>query len=75
MLDLLFSDILLLIFLGLIVWTDLSLPCVLMSCRSYHIDVERENLVGTLHHVDAWEWLVVNLHGELPQDQLALLNG
>jgi hypothetical protein len=46
-----------------------------MSHRSYHIDVEQENLVGTLHHVDAWEQLALNLNGELAQDQPTLLNG
>jgi hypothetical protein len=40
MLDLLFSNIFLFIFLGLIAWTGLTLPCILISCRSYHIDVE-----------------------------------
>jgi hypothetical protein len=28
----------------------------------------------TFYHVNAREWSSINFHGELPQDQLALLN-
>jgi hypothetical protein len=28
----------------------------------------------TFYHVNAWEWPSINFHGELSQDQSALLN-
>jgi hypothetical protein len=28
----------------------------------------------TFYHVNAWEWPSIDFHGELPQDQSALLN-
>ena len=68
MLDLLINDILLFILLGLIAWIGLIFSCDPVPCRSYHVDVECEDLVNTLYNVDAWEQLAINLHGELPQD-------
>jgi hypothetical protein len=51
---------------------------------SYHIDVEREiqsasrRLFACIHvtfyHVNAWERPSIHFHGELSQDQSALLN-
>jgi hypothetical protein len=57
---------------------------VAMSQWSCHIDVEREiqsasrRLFACIHvtfyHVNAWEQPSINFHGELSQDQSALLN-
>jgi hypothetical protein len=80
---LLFSDVFPFAFLGPIMGTG---PLLLIATLqwSYHIDVKREIqsasrrpftcIPVTLYHVNAWEGPSINFHGELSQDQLALLN-
>jgi hypothetical protein len=41
---------------------------------SCHVNIKCEIQTVSFYHVNAWEWLSINFHGELPQDQLALLN-
>jgi hypothetical protein len=78
-----FSDVLPFAFLGTIVGTG-PLLLVAASQWSCHIDVKREIqsvsrrpftcIPVTFYHVDARERPSIDFHGELPQDQLALLN-
>jgi hypothetical protein len=78
-----FSDVLPFAFSGLIAGTG-PLLLITMSQWSCHIDVEREiqstsrRLFACIHvtfyHVNAWERPSINFHGELSQDQSALLN-
>jgi hypothetical protein len=78
-----FSDVLPFTFPGLITGTGPLLLIVTLQW-SCHIDVEREIQSAprrpfacihvTFYHVNAWEWPGTNFHGELSQDQLALLN-
>jgi hypothetical protein len=61
-------------------------PLLLIAASrwSCHINVEREiqtvlrrpltYIPVTFYNVNAWERLSINFHGQLPQDQLALLN-
>jgi hypothetical protein len=80
---LLFSDVFPFAFPGPIAGTG-PLLLVAMSQWSYHIDVEREIqsascrpftcIPVTFYHVNAREWPSINFHGELSQDQSALLN-
>jgi hypothetical protein len=80
---LLFSDVFPFTFPGPIAGTD-PLLLVVMSQWSYHIDVEREIQSAsrspftcipiTFYYVNAQERPSINFHGELSQDQLALLN-
>jgi hypothetical protein len=77
-----FSDVFPFAFPGPIAGTGPLL--IAMSQWSCHIDVEREiqsasrrpftYIPVTFYHVNAWERPSINLHGELSQDQLALLN-
>jgi hypothetical protein len=77
-----FSDVLPFAFLGPIAGTGPLL--VTASQWSCHIDVEREIqsvsrrpftcIPVTFYHVNARERPSIDFHGELPQDQLALLN-
>jgi hypothetical protein len=77
------GDVLPFTFLGPIAGTG-PLLLVTASWWSYHINVEREIqmashrlltcILVTLYHVNAWEWLSIDFHGELPQDPSALLN-
>jgi hypothetical protein len=81
--QLFFSDVLTFAFPGPIAGT-FPLLLVTTSQWSYHIDVEREIqsvsrrpfacIDVTFYHVNAWEHLSINFHGELSQDQSALLN-
>jgi hypothetical protein len=78
-----FSDVLPFAFPGQIVGTG---PLLLIATSQWpsHIDVEREIQSAsrrpfacihvTFYHVNAWEWPSINFHGELSQDQSALLN-
>jgi hypothetical protein len=78
-----FSDVLPFAFLGPIAGTG-PLLLVTTSQWSYHIDVEREIQSAsrrpfacihvTFYHVNVWERSSINFHGELSQDQSALLN-
>jgi hypothetical protein len=78
-----FSDVLSFAFSGPIAGTG-PLLLVAMSQWSCHIDVKREiqsvsrRPFACIHvifyHVNAWEWPSINFHGELSQDQSALLN-
>jgi hypothetical protein len=78
-----FSDVLPFTFSGPIAGTD-PLLLVATSQWSCHIDVKREIQSAshilftcihvTFYHVNAWERLSINFHGELSQDQSALLN-
>jgi hypothetical protein len=78
-----FSDVLPFTFLGPIAGTA-PLLLVTASQWSCHIDVEREIqsvsrrpftcIPVTFYHVNARERLSIDFHGELPQDQSALLN-
>jgi hypothetical protein len=78
-----FSDVLPFAFLGPIAGPA-PLLLIMTSQWSCHIDVEREiqsvshKLFACIHvtfyHVNAWEWPSINFHGELSQDQSALLN-
>jgi hypothetical protein len=78
-----FGDVLPFAFLGPIVGTG-PLLLVAASRWSYHINVEHEiQMVSrrpltcipmTFYHVNARERPSIDFHGELPQDQSALLN-
>jgi hypothetical protein len=80
---LLFSDVFPFSFPGPITWTG-PLLLITTSQWSCHIDVEREIqsashrpftcIPVTFYHVNAWEHPSINFHGELSQDQSALLN-
>jgi hypothetical protein len=80
---LLFSDVFPFTFLGPIMGTG-PLLLVAMSQWSCHIDVEHEVqsasrrpftcIFVTSYCVNSWERLSINFHGELSQDQSALLN-
>jgi hypothetical protein len=80
---LLFSDVFPFAFPGSIVGTG-PLLLVATSQWSCHIDVEREIqsashrlftcIPVTFYHVNAWKRLSINFHGELSQDQSAILN-
>jgi hypothetical protein len=80
---LLFSDVFPIAFSGLIAGTG-PLLLVTTSQWSCHIDVEREiqsascklftYIPVTFYHVNAQECPSINFHGELSQDQLALLS-
>jgi hypothetical protein len=69
---------------GLIAGISLLLPFIVTWRRPCHVDAEckvqlpsRRSVAivhATLYHVDAREWLSVDLHGILTQDQSALLN-
>jgi hypothetical protein len=81
--DLLFNDVFPFAFPGPIAGTG-PLLLIAMSQWSCHIDVEREIqsascrpftcIPVTFYHVNAWERSSINFHGELSQDQSALLN-
>lgn len=73
--NLLLSEVFLFVPLGPIAENDLISSLFMAPCGPCHVDVERENLTRTFHHVDAQEWLASDLHCELPQDQSTLLNG
>jgi hypothetical protein len=68
---LLFSDIFLFPFLGLVAGIGLFLPCIATWRRPCHIDAKCEiqlsssRSVTTLYHVHAWERLSVDLDGIL----------
>jgi hypothetical protein len=77
-----FGDVLLFAFLGPIAGIG---PLLIVTLRwSCHINIEREIQMAsrrpltcipmTFYHVNAWERLSIDFHGELPQDQWALLN-
>jgi hypothetical protein len=78
-----FSDVLPFAFPGPIAGTG-PLLLVVTSQWSCHIDVEHEiqsasrrpfsGIHVTFYHVNAWERPSINFHGELSQDQSALLN-
>jgi hypothetical protein len=78
-----FNDVLPFAFLGPIAGTG-PLLLVTTSLWSCHIDVEREIQSAsrtpftcihvTFYHVNAWGRPSTNFHGELSQDQSALLN-
>jgi hypothetical protein len=79
---LLFIDVFPFTFLGPIAGTG---PLLITTSQwSCHIDVEREIqsvsrrpftcIPMTFYHVNAWERPSINFHGELSQDQSALLN-
>jgi hypothetical protein len=82
-LHLLFSDVFPFAFLGPIAGTG-PLFLVMTSQWSYHIDVEHEIqsvlcrlftcIPVTFYHVNARERPSISFHGELSQDQSALLN-
>jgi hypothetical protein len=78
-----FGDVLPFAFLGPIVMTS-PLLLITASWWSCHINVEREIqtvsrrpltcIPVTFYHVNAREQPSIDFHGELPQDQSALLN-
>jgi hypothetical protein len=78
-----FGDVLPFTFLGPIVGTG-PLLLIAASWWSCHINVEREIqttscrpltcIPVTFYHVNTREWPSIDFHGELPQDQSALLN-
>jgi hypothetical protein len=78
-----FGDVLLFAFLGLIAGTG-HLLLITASQWTYHVDVKRKiqsascgpltRISVTFHHVSAREGPSIDFHGELSQDQLALLN-
>jgi hypothetical protein len=78
-----FSEVLPFAFLGPITRTG-PLLLITMLHWSCHIDVEREIQSAsrrpfacihvTIYHVNVWERPSINFHGELSQDQSALLN-
>jgi hypothetical protein len=78
-----YSDVLPLAFPGPIVGTG-PLLLIAASRWSCHINVEREIQMAshrpltcipmTFYHVNTRERLSIDIHGELPQDQSALLN-
>jgi hypothetical protein len=80
---LLFSDVFPFAFLGPIMGTG-PLLLIVTSQWSCHIVVEREIqsvsrrpftcIPVTFYHDNAWERASINFHGELSQDQSALLN-
>jgi hypothetical protein len=81
---LLFRDVFLFPFLGPIGGISPLLLFVTTLCRSYYIDAKCEIqltlhrsvaiIYATLHHIDTWERLGIDLHSVLSQDQSALLN-
>jgi hypothetical protein len=78
-----FSDVLPFVFPGPIMGTG-PLLLVVGSQQSCHIEIKREIesvsrglftwIPMTFYHVNAREWPSIDFHGELPQDQSALLN-
>jgi hypothetical protein len=80
---LLFNDVFPFAFPGPITGTG-PLLLIATSQWSYHIDVEHEIqsasdrpftcIPVTFYHVNAQKWPSINFHGELSQDQSALLN-
>jgi hypothetical protein len=78
-----FSDVLPFVFPGPIMGTG-RLLLVAGSQQSCHIEIKREiqsasrglftYIPMTFYHVNAREWPSIDFHGELPQDQSALLN-
>jgi hypothetical protein len=77
---LLFHDISLFPFLGLIAGIRLFALSAATWCKPCHnnakceIQLSFRRSVITLYHIHAWERLGIDLHGILTQDQLALLN-
>jgi hypothetical protein len=78
-----FGDVLPFTFLGPIAGIG-PLLLITASRWSCHINIKHEIqtvsrrpltcIPVTFYHVNAWEWPSIDFHGELPQDQLALLN-
>jgi hypothetical protein len=77
---LLFRDVFLFPFLGPIARISSLFPFIVIWRRPCHIDTKCEiqlsssRSVTTLYYVDTWEWLGIDLHSVLSQDQSDLLN-